>query len=281
MEEYIKKADILIEALPYIKAFHGKIFVLKCGGNALANKGILQDLIFMHYVGLNPILVHGGGHNISQKMQEKGLTPKFVHGFRKTDSQTMKIVEEELEKVNQMLVEEIRRIGAPAKGLTARNSKIVLAKKKKMKYDLGFLGEVVKINTAPIKKLLRAQVIPVISPVGWSKAEGRLYNVNADDAASEIAAALGAEKFILLTDVRGIMREKDNPSSLITTLTEAEAEGLIKRNIIQEGMLVKVKACVTALKKGVKKTHIIDGRITHSSLLEIFTDKGIGTEIVK
>jgi len=285
MQAIIKKADVLIEALPYIRKFRGKIVVIKAGGSMMENKevisGIFQDIIFMSSVGIKPVIVHGGGPRISGKMKEAGLVPKFVDGLRVTDAKTIKIVDETLDAANKEIAQHISELGGRAKALCGKRDKIVKADKLKHKgKDIGFVGRIISINTKPIKETLEADCIPVITPVGLGK-DSKTYNINADLAACEIAAALKAEKFILITDTKGILSDESDEESLIPTLRKKEAEDLIKRGIIRGGMIPKVRAVLDALKKGVKKTHIIDGRLTHAILLEIFTDRGIGTEIIK
>lgn len=284
MQEIIKKADVLVEALPYIRAFHNKIFVIKYGGKVMlseaAQRGLWEDLAFLHFVGVRPVLVHGGGPSITQKAASMGKIAKFVEGRRVTDAAMIKIVEETLSEINTNLTKSIEKLGVPTVGLNGAKYSIINVKKMPAKIDLGFVGEITDINPEPIKEALKNKSIPIIIPLGKGK-DKFTYNVNADDAASAIAAVLKAEKFILLTDVKGIMRQPDDDGSLISTLSQKDAQGLIERKIIQEGMIPKVKACINALNQGVKKTHIINGRLQHAILLEIFTDKGIGTEIVK
>lgn len=282
MEEAIKKADVLIEALPYIKSFHKKSIIIKYGGSILGEdkirQGVLEDIVFLSYVGIRPILVHGGGPNISDRMRSAGKKTDFSDGMRVTDPETLTIVEEELEELNKKIVKEINELGAKAVGLNGKNG-IILVNKKKAKIDLGLVGEITEINTEPIKKELTNGVIPVICPMGQGKLDKKTYNVNADESAAYIAGALLAEKLVLLTNVKGIMRRADDPHSFISTLTIEGAKNLIKEKVVQEGMIPKVQACIRALESKVKKTHIIDARLPHAILLEIFTDKGIGTEI--
>lgn len=283
MEQIIKKADVLIEALPYIKKFNKQIFVIKYGGSTIGDEhiktGILNDLVFLSFVGIKPVLVHGGGPNITQKLKESGIKTEFVDGLRVTDSDTMKIVDEVLASINEELSKQIRQLGAKPLGLLGKDD-IIVAKKKVIKgKDAGFVGEVESINEKPIKDALLKGCIPIISPVGKA-ADKKIYNINADDVACEIAGSLLAEKLVLLTDVRGIMRHSDDPQSLLGTLNIKDIEDLIQRKVISEGMIPKVRAAASALNKGVKKVHIIDGKLPHALLLEIFTDKGIGTEIV-
>jgi len=284
MEEAIRKADVLIEALPYIKKFHKKIVVIKYGGSILGDekirKGVLQDIVFLSFVGLRPVLVHGGGPNISDRMRMSGKKTEFSEGMRVTDEETLVVVEEELERLNTLIVKEVAVLGAKAVSLSGKDKNIIQVEKKKAKIDLGFVGHIVRINTETILEKLKPNTVVVILPMGKGK-DKKAYNVNADEAASSIAIALNAEKLVLLTNVKGIMRNTDDANSFISTLVIKEAKGLIHDNVIQQGMIPKVKACVDALDKGVKKTHIIDARTPHALLLEIFTDKGVGSEIVK
>jgi acetylglutamate kinase len=288
MDELIRKADILIEAMPYIRKFRNSVSVIKYGGsirsgasNAIkSGDGVLQDVVFLSYVGIKPVVVHGGGPHITERMREAGKEAEFVDGFRVTAAQTMKIVEDTLSQVNREIAARIKKLGGKSRRLLGNRDGIIRVRKHVGTKDLGFVGDIVSIDTAPIRSVLEKGEIPVICPVGLGR-DGKSYNVNADTAASAIAGALKAEKFILLTDVRGIMRDMNNGDSLISTLALAEIDGLIAENIIQKGMIPKVRACTEALKRGVKKTHVINGNLPHSILLEIFTDKGIGTEIVK
>lgn len=284
MEEAIRKADVLIEALPYIKKFHKKTIVVKYGGSILGEekirKSVLEDLVFLNFIGLRPVLVHGGGPNISDRMRASGKKTKFVDGMRVTDEETLELVEEELEVLNKLIVKEIAELGAKAIGLNGKNNNIIQATKKKAKLDLGLVGHITLINTEPISEELKKDKVVVILPMGISK-DKKTYNVNADEASSNIASALGAEKLVLLTNVKGIMRNPEDQNSFLSTLTVKEAQGLVKNNIIQQGMIPKVTACIDALNREVNKTHIIDARIPHALLLEIFTDQGIGTEIVR
>jgi acetylglutamate kinase len=284
MEEAIKKAEVLIEALPYIKRFHKKIIVIKYGGSILAEekirKSVLEDIVFLSFMGLRPVLVHGGGPNISGRIRAEGKKTEFVDGIRVTDEETLVVVEEELEKINDLIVNELSELGANAVGLNGEKKKIIQVEKKEAKINLGLVGHITQINTEPILEELKSDTVVVILPMGKGQ-DKKAYNVNADEAASSISSALKAEKLVLLTNVKGIMRNPEDPNSFLSTLTTQEAKGLIESNIIQQGMIPKVKACIVALENGVKKTHIIDARTPHGLLLEIFTDTGIGTEIVK
>lgn len=283
MQDIVKKADVLIEALPYIKTFSGRIVTIKYGGSALLNKeiwrGVLEDIVFMSFVGLKPVLIHGGGPLINGEMKKHGKKIEFVRGLRVTDKETIKIVAAVLAEINKELVTEIEAFGGKAKGFSGKPGCVINAKPSRLARRLGMVGDIVSVNPASLKRCLSAGIIPVISPLGKGR-ESELYNINADEAAAQIAAALGAEKMVLLTNVKGIMRRFGEEKSLISHLTMSEANNLIAKKVIQEGMIPKVKACVRALKKKVHKTHIIDAHIPHALLLEIFTDKGIGTEIV-
>jgi len=285
MKRAIEKAGILIEALPYIKKFQHKVMVVKCGGRQLLNKhiinNILQDIVFMNCVGLNPILVHGGGPRINEELRKLGQRIEFHQGHRVTGKKTLEIVIKELGGLNQEMVKKINRLGAKAQGLSAGAGSVIKASRLKQHgRNIGFVGRVAAIEPQPLKELLSKNSVPVISPLGIGK-NGQIYNINADMAAAEIAAKLDAWKLVLLTNVKGIMRDQSDENSLISTLRVGEIAGLLKRKVIREGMIPKVNACISALEKGVKKTHIIDGGIARSLLLEIFTDKGIGTQIVK
>ncbi len=286
MEEMIRKADVLIEALPYIQAFYDKTVVIKYGGAVLTDieirRNVLEDIVFMSYVGMRPILVHGGGPYISQRIESMGKEVRFVRGYRVTDEETMEVVEEELQKVNRDIVREIISLGGSAISLSGKEDHLVEVKKHAEidGEDIGYVGEVTKVNGDIIQRMITSDIIPVISPVGVGK-DGFAYNVNADNVSAEIARSLGALKLVLLTNVRGILKDITKPDSIIPHISLAEVEELISNKTIAGGMIPKVRACTRALEKGVKKTHIIDGRIPHGILLEIFTDKGVGTEIVK
>lgn len=286
MEEMIKKADVLIEALPYIQSFYDKTIVIKYGGAAMTDpiirRKVLEDIVFMSYVGMRPLLVHGGGPFISKRLEEMGKEVKFVKGYRVTDEETMEIVEEELTRINRDVVREIISLGGSAISLSGNEDHLIEVKRHPEVdgQDIGFVGEITKINGDVVQRMLTSDIIPVISPIGIGK-DSFTYNVNADQAAAEIARSLRAHKLVLLTNVRGVMTDQTNPESLMSHATEAEIESLIKSKVVNGGMIPKVRACLRALDRGVKKTHIIDGKIPHGILLEIFTDKGIGTEIVK
>lgn len=284
MEQAIKKSKVLIEALPYIKKFYEKTVVIKYGGAAVEEKGIesgiLEDIIFMVYAGMRPILVHGGGPFISRMMKKSGIEPRFINGRRFTDKESLAIIDRALGTINRKIVAALRGMGAKAFGTSGRENGLIRARKIRTKDDLGYVGEVASVDTTVIKRLIRDDIIPVIYPLGIGR-DGSLYNVNADDVASQIAVALKAEKFVLLTNVNGVMRNLKNPGSLYNTLRAREAEMLIKKKIISSGMIPKALACINAVKGGVKKAHILNADMPHALLLEIFTDRGIGTEIIK
>jgi acetylglutamate kinase len=283
MEEAIKKAEVLIEALPYIRKFRNKAVVVKYGGSILGEEkireGVLEDIVFLSFMGLKTVLVHGGGPNISDRMRQTGKKSEFVDGIRVTDEATLEVVEEELQKLNDLIVKELSSLGAKAAGMNGKDDGILQAVKKAADVDLGLVGHITGVNTKALTDELSKDKVVVILPMGRGS-DGKVYNVNADESAANIAAALRAEKLVLLTNVKGIMRNPEDPGSFLSTLTRQEAGGLIEDKVIQTGMIPKVNACIEALEKGVKKTHIIDACLPHALLLEIFTDKGVGTEIV-
>ncbi|MEK6732470.1 MAG: acetylglutamate kinase, partial [Candidatus Omnitrophota bacterium] len=262
MEKAIKKADVLIEALPYIKSYSGKIFVIKYGGSALINpeikKGVLQDIVFMSYVGIRPIIVHGGGPFINDEFRRLGRKVEFSDGLRVTTKEEVEIVDSVLSRVNANIVSDIKALGGRAVSMNTSKKNVIIAMPHKESKRLGFVGEINKVNAEAIRNAVRPRAISVISPVSMGD-DKELYNINADDAASEIAMAVKAVKLVLLTDVKGIMRHKGEESTLISTLGMKDADTLIERKVIQSGMIPKVKACMNALKAGVSKTHIIDG----------------------
>jgi len=282
MEEAIKKSEVLIEALPYIKKFFGKVIVIKFGGSSLHNDAargmVLKDIVFMRYAGMKPVLVHGGGPNINAKLKEANIETKFVDGLRVTCEKSMGVVDSVLMEVNKQLVDEINSLGGKAFGLSGKENNIVQAARRK-DVDLGFVGSIKTIDTTILNRLMDTHIIPVICPVGKGKDE-KLYNVNADEVAAKMAIALDAEKFAVLTNVRGVMKDKADPESLFNSLSAEEASRLMKEGVVKGGMVPKIKACLDALGGGVRKAHIVDANLSHALLLEIFTDKGIGTEIV-
>jgi acetylglutamate kinase len=291
-QKLIERANTLVEALPYIKAFRGSTIVVKYGGHAMLDpslkRNIIQDIVLMDYVGMKPVIVHGGGPEISTLMKKVGIEPKFIEGLRVTDRETLEITEMVLAgKLNGEIVNDINQTGARAIGLSGKDGGFIVARKYKPKStrrakatDYGFVGEVDAIKPEIIEILERHDFIPVISPIGVDRA-GLTYNINADLVAAELAVALRAKKMILLTDVRGILAKERDNSSLIPTLGLREAKRLVRSSNVTGGMIPKVRACIRALEGGVEKTHILDGRIPHSLLLELFTDKGIGTQIIK
>ncbi|MCX7713733.1 MAG: acetylglutamate kinase [Chthoniobacterales bacterium] len=287
-QELEKRAAILIEALPYIQKFRRQTFVIKYGGSAMEEthqvERLLRDIVFLEAVGIKPVLLHGGGKAISRRMREAGLEPRFVNGLRITDQQTIEIVRAALDdEINPFIVQTIRSYGGKAQGLSGKD--VFLAKPLEPQLDdsgnlidLGFVGEAHSVDLEEVFHLLQNDTVPVISPIG-STDDGILLNINADIAAAALAVALKASKLIYVSDVRGILRSPSDPSSLIPTVHIQDIHILIQDNVLTGGMIPKVQSAVTALKKGVSKIHFICGAIPHCLLLEIFTDKGIGTEI--
>lgn len=284
MENIIKKAGVLVEAIPYIHAFRRKIFVIKYGGSILDDDkirhNVLEDIVFLSYVGIRAIIVHGGGPQISARIKEKGIKPEFHNGIRVTDKETLKIVIEELDKLNAKIVEEIKKLKGDVTGLKGQEN-IIHVTKKVADRELGYVGTITSVNQEALEDHLRKGRITVVSPMGMS-VEKQPHNINADEVSSAIANSMNAEKLVLLTDVAGVMRDPQNPQSLISTLTIEQVAQLIKSNVIQGGMIPKVNSCVEALNGGgVHKTHIVDARMPHALLLEFFTDQGVGTQIIK
>lgn len=289
MEEVIKKADVLIEALPYIQEFRGEIIVIKFGGSAMEDvshmEGVLTDVAFMASVGMRPILVHGGGKAISRGMQAAGIEARFVKGLRVTCERAIHVVEKVIKgDINPRIVTMLEDKGARA--VCLHGEQIITVEKKTEQdpqtgecLEWGFVGEPVKVDTRLIHALLKDGCVPVITPLGLGP-DRRVHNVNADTAAAAVARALKARKLAFLSDVPGLLRQRGDPTSLMSTLQADEVETLIDEGVIDGGMLPKVKGGVDGLRAGVKKIHMIDGRMPHSLLLEIFTDKGVGTEIV-
>lgn len=286
MKTLTEKTSILLEAMPYIRMLRGKAVVIKFGGSAMENpessKNILADIAFMECVGIKPVVVHGGGKAISKKMVESGIQPTFVNGRRVTDKESISLVERVLNhEVNVEIIETLISNGAKATGLHGPG--IVSAERIKVQdgkeVDLGFVGKVVRVDTAPITACLQADIIPVITPLGRGT-DGHVYNINADESAAAIATAINAYKLVFLSDVPGVLRDPDNADSVVSSLTRTEIENLIRDGTIHAGMVPKIQGALSAIAAGVKKVHIVDGNIIHSLLLEIFTDKGIGTEII-
>lgn len=280
----VRKADVLLEALPYFQKFRGKTVVVKYGGSALGDpakrKSILLDIMLLSLAGLRPVLVHGGGSAISKQMTTNGKPPRFVQGLRVTDSATLKLVTKALTQVNQLLVKELKDLGARAQSVKGWDDVIRAEKYSINGEDLGFVGTVTGVNIGAVQRMLVLGAIPVVLPIGagW---DHQLYNINADETAAALAGALKAEKFVLVTDVPGVLKKQGPRTSLISTLTIQQVGKLINTGVIGGGMIPKTKACIHALKGGVKKTHMIDVAIPHGLLLEIFTDQGIGTEIIR
>jgi acetylglutamate kinase len=283
MEKLVEKAGILIEALPYIRKFRGKEVLIKYGGAAMhsaeVRENVLHDLVFMNYVGIRPILIHGGGKAITENLKKKGIQSRFVNGLRVTDRATMEVVAETLGEINKGIVRDINHFGAQAVGLSGHDAEILNVVKHEAEGDVGYVGKVTSVNILPIRELTEFNIIPVISPLGIDQ-KGETYNVNADEAAAKIAEAMQVQKLMVLTNVQGILLDPAKEETLVPSLHVNEAEDYIRKQVITDGMIPKVNACVAALQGGVPKTHIIDGRIPHALLLEIFTDRGIGTEIV-
>jgi len=291
LEEAIQKANVLIEALQWIRKFRGKITVIKLGGSVMeddrAMVHLLLDVVFMETVGMRPVIVHGGGAAITRAMADAGLQPQFVQGRRYTDAQTLAIVEKVLAgEVNEELARRIEEIGGRAKPLNFRTKnvlfgdRILLPGEDGTPIDLGYVGNVTRVDRTTIEELCHAGVVPVIPSVCVTK-DGQKLNVNADTAATAVARALQAEKLVYLSNVNGVRRDKNDPDSLIHSLTVAEANQLIGNGSIEAGMIPKVQACLETLEEGVETVHIIDGRLRHSLLLEVYTSKGVGTQIVQ
>jgi len=279
-----EEANILVQALPYIQKYYGKTIVIKYGGSAMIDDelklSVARDVVLMHYVGMKPILVHGGGPEISAIMRKLGKEPEFVDGKRVTDAETMEIVEMVLAgKTNKGIVSIINNLGGKAVGLSGKDANLIVAEKADGEVDLGFVGKVSKINPLILTDLLEHSYIPVVSSVAIGP-HGESFNVNADHIAGEIAAEVNATKLIMMTDVPGIYADFPDKSTFISELKISDAKKMIKTKQIDKGMIPKVEACMTALAGGVERAHIIDGTMPHSLLMEIFTDTGIGTMIV-
>ncbi len=286
MEKYINKAKVLIEALPYIKQFSGKIVVIKYGGSAMTNDvmraSTIQDIVLLKLVGLQPVIVHGGGNMINDTLDRMGKEHQFIEGLRVTDQDTVEVVEMVLSgRVNKEIVQHFQNNNVQAVGMSGKDGGTLLTKKLKPNgVDIGFVGEIEQINTELIYSLLSNDFVPVIAPLGSDK-DGQTYNINGDYAAAAIAGALQAEKLVLLTDTHGIRKNPDDPTSFIQRLSITEAEVLMQSETITGGMIPKLTCCIDAIKQGVQAVHILDGRIQHSLLLEVFTQTGIGTMIRK
>lgn len=291
MQQFIDKAAVLVEALPYIRSFAGKTVVIKYGGAAMQAAGlqeaVMQDIVLMKFVGMNPVVVHGGGPEVSALMKRLGKEPAFVDGLRVTDQETMEVAQMVLVgKQNKAIVAALNAQGGKAVGLSGHDGGLIKATKhlhpgRDGSYaDLGYVGDVAGIETGVITGLTAAGFIPVIAPVGVGP-DGHSYNINADTVAGELAAALGAEKLVLLTDVEGIRANPSDPQSMVSRISAAEIADWMREGRLEGGMIPKVEACLKALAGGVPRVHIIDGRVPHALLLEIFTDQGVGTMVVR
>jgi acetylglutamate kinase len=291
VQDAITKAGSLVEALAYIQGYYGKIVVVKLGGSVMddreAEKQLLRDVVFMNYVGMQPIIVHGGGKEINAAMDEAGLEPVFVQGLRYTDDRTLAIAEQVLcGRINRRIVETLESFGVEAIGLNSLTSCVLFADRMFLsgeegrRIDVGYVGRIERVNAKILKLLCAADTIPVIAPIARDRSGGEL-NCNADSAAGEVAAAVGAEKLVMVSDTHGIRENPKDPESFRPTLNRAEITDFMSRGIIDKGMIPKVQACLRALESGTRKAHVIDGRIPHSLLLEIFTDRGIGTQILQ
>lgn len=284
MQQYLDKAEVLIEALPYIQRFNRKIIVVKYGGSAMVDEKlkarVIQDVTLLKLVGFKPIIVHGGGKEISRWVGKVGMKPEFKNGLRVTDEATMELAEMVLGKVNKSLVQLVESLGVRAIGISGKDGRLLSVKKKYANgEDIGFVGDVTNVNADILYDLLEKDFLPIICPVGLDD-DNNTYNINADDAACAIAKAMKAEKLAFLTDIEGVYKDPQDPSTLISELTVSEAHKLVGDGYIGGGMLPKINNCIEAIESGVSRVHILDGRIPHCLLLEIFTNKGIGTAIL-
>ena len=285
MKEVMAKAEVLIEALPYIQRFNRKVIVVKYGGSAMVDENlknqVIQDVTLLKLVGFKPIIVHGGGKEISRWVEKTGMEPEFVNGLRKTDAPTMEVAEMVLNRVNKSLVQRVQSLGVNAIGISGKDGGLLQVEKKLSDgQDIGFVGEVKNVNPRILWDMLENDFLPIVCPIGLDD-DFETYNINADDAACAIAEAMGAEKLAFLTDIEGVYKDPKDSSTLISELTVSEAKELISDGYIGGGMLPKLNNCISAIEKGVSRVHILDGRIAHCLLLEIFTNKGIGTAIIK
>ena len=285
MKQYLDKAEVLIEALPYIQKFNRKVIVVKYGGSAMVDeklkKRVIEDVTLLKLVGFKPIIVHGGGKEISRWVNKVGMEPKFINGLRVTDEPTMELAEMVLGKVNKELVQMVESLGVRAIGLSGKDGGLLnVTKKYSNGEDIGYVGEVQKVNADILWDLLDKDFLPIVCPIGLDDSF-HTYNINADDAACAIARAMNAEKLAFLTDIEGVYKDPNDPSTLISELQISEAKEFIEKGYIGGGMLPKLNNCIDAIENGVSRVHILDGRIPHCLLLEIFTNKGIGTAILK
>ena len=284
MDEFLRKAEVLIEALPYIHRFNRKIIVVKYGCSALVDeelkRNVIKDVTLLKLVGFKPIIVHGGGKEISKWVAKAGMEPKFINGLRVTDEATMEIAEMVLNRVNKSLVQLVEELGVLSVGISGKDGGLLKVEKKYSEgQDIGFVGEVTQVNPKILYDLLEKDFLPIVCPIGMDE-HYQTYNINADDAACAIARAVNAEKLAFLTDIEGVYKDPDDKSTLISELTIDEAKALITDGFIGGGMLPKLNNCIDAIENGVSRVHILDGRILHCLLLEIFTNKGIGTAIL-
>ncbi len=284
MELFLEKAGVLVEALPYIQKYNRKIIVVKYGGSAMTNvelqKKVIEDVVLLKLVGFKPIIVHGGGKEISRWVDKVGKTPEFVNGLRVTDAETMEIAEMVLNKVNKSLVAMVQELGVKAVGISGKDGGLLKVNKKYADgKDIGFVGDIKEVNAKVIYDLLSNDFLPIVAPIGLDD-DFNTYNINADDAACEIAKAVGAEKLAFLTDIEGLYRDINDKSSFISKITVSDAKKLIESGTLGGGMLPKLTNCTNAMEAGVNRVHILDGRIPHCLLLEIFTREGIGTMIM-
>lgn len=284
-QKYLDKAEVLIEALPYIQRFNRKIIVVKYGGSAMVDeqlkKTVIQDVVLLKLVGFKPIIVHGGGKEISRWVGKVGKEPQFINGLRVTDSETMELAEMVLNKVNKELVALVQSLGVKAVGVSGKDGNLLQVEKKYSNgQDIGFVGNITEVNPKILADLLEKDFLPIVCPVGMDE-NFQTYNINADDAACAIAKQMHAEKLAFLTDIEGVYRDPKDPSTLISKLFVKEARDLIDSGNVGGGMIPKLQNCVDAIEGGVSRVHILDGRIKHCLLLEIFTDKGIGTAILR
>ena len=285
LKQYLDKAEVLIEALPYIQKFNRKVIVVKYGGSAMVDenlkKRVIEDVTLLKLVGFKPIIVHGGGKEISRWVSKVGMEPKFINGLRVTDEPTMELAEMVLGKVNKELVQMVESLGVRAIGLSGKDGGLLnVTKKYSNGEDIGYVGEVQKVNADILWDLLDKDFLPIVCPIGLDDSF-HTYNINADDAACAIARAMNAEKLAFLTDIEGVYKDPNDPSTLISELQISEAKEFIEKGYIGGGMLPKLNNCIDAIENGVSRVHILDGRIPHCLLLEIFTNKGIGTAILK
>lgn len=284
-QKYLDKAEVLIEALPYIQRFNRKIVVIKYGGSAMLDDelkaNVIKDAVLLKLVGFKPIIVHGGGREISRWVGKMGMEAKFINGLRVTDQDTMEVAEMVLAKVNKELVTLVQSLGVKAVGVSGKDGGLLQCKKKLPGgQDIGFVGDITKVEPKVLYDLLEKDFLPIVFPVGFDE-NFQTYNINADDAACAIAEAVGAEKLAFLSDIEGVYRDQNDPETLISELHVTEAEKLITEGYVGGGMIPKLRNCIDAIEHGVNRVHILDGRIPHSLLLEIFTNKGIGTAILR